>query len=114
MGGEQEQQKTYHDRKHYGSECSVNDEVLLIKSTLCKMKKKKFKTIYNGPHLIKQVVNDQNFWLMTKKSIKDQKLIMVGMNQRKQMLKKWEVKNGAKNSTKKRKSETRKKTFCIR
>ena len=67
------------------------------------MKKKKFKLIYNGPHLIKQVVNDQSFIVEDKKSIKEQNFIMVGMNEKKQTLKKWEVQNGARNNTKKEK-----------
>ena len=58
---EQERQKIYNDRKQNGPKYNVNDKVLVFNPILGKMKQKNLSRFYNGPHIIKEIVNVLSF-----------------------------------------------------
>ena len=52
----------------------TNDRVLFFSPTFCKGQTNKFKSFFNGPHIIIEIVNDLNFVIKEQKSKKQQKV----------------------------------------
>ena len=70
MDVEQERQKTYYDRRKYGPNYKVGEEVLVFNPTVKKGDTRKFNSFYRGPYTIVEIINDLNFRVEDKKTKK--------------------------------------------
>ena len=61
MDVEQERQKTYYDPSTFGPQYEVGDLVKAFNPTIKTGQTKKFKSIYSGPQVIREIINDLNF-----------------------------------------------------
>ena len=70
MKVEQERQKTYYDRRRYGPNYKVGEEVLVFNPTVKKGETRKFTSFCGGPFIIVEIINDLNFMVENKKTRK--------------------------------------------
>ena len=66
---EPEQKKTYYDRRKYGLNYKIGEEVLVFNPTVKKRETRKF-TSFRGPYTIVEIINDLNFRVEDKKTKK--------------------------------------------
>ena len=71
---EQERQKTYYDRSTFGPHYELGDFVMVFNPTMKTGLKKKFKSFYSGPQVIREIINDLNFVIEDLKTKKQQKV----------------------------------------
>ena len=61
MDVEQERRKTYYDRSTFGPQYEVGDLVMLFNPTIKTGQRKKFKSFYGGPQVIREIINNLSF-----------------------------------------------------
>ena len=74
MDVEQERQITYYDRSTSGPQYEVGDLVMVFNPTIKNGQTKKFKSVYSGPQVIREIINDLNIVIEDVKTKKQQKV----------------------------------------
>ena len=70
MDVEQEREKSYYDRSKYGPSYKVGEEVLVFNPTVKKGETRKFTSLYRGPYIIVEFINDLNLKVEDEKTRK--------------------------------------------
>ena len=74
MDVEQERQKNYYDCSTIGPQYEIGYLVMVFNPTMKTDRTKKFKPFYNGPQVIREIINDLNFFIEDVKMKKQQKV----------------------------------------
>ena len=70
MNVKQEREKSYYDRSKYGPSYKVGEEVLVFNPTVKKGETRKFTSLYRGPYIIVEFINDLSFKVEDEKTRK--------------------------------------------